>query len=534
MKLKLYQESEDRKIREKVRKQLEEKKAKDQLHYQNVQQKLEIRRLEAEKEHKEKMEQLDRSIAAALKLDEQEEMKYQNHRLELTKNARKVIEQQEKDLRDNLKRHEDKFNKLESTFNQIAQACNQENLEIIDLYKKHFESLKDLKDSCRSSLDGLKSVCVKAEDLCQGLVKANREFEEILKAQLAQQAQKAAEEQKAAAEAEKARQVVQVAQPQQEVVQQTVAVPRSSSESERRYNELMHFLSEKQNATKRLTEAPELQKLRFALKLAVNTPINHLNEQNRATLVEGFQNLQSLLSGQRITTTQGIVSITEHAEASDWTKLRIAEKLINVVEKKNTDTFFIAAVTVALWQQFPDFGQMFLALLFKECPFLLPHKPRQIQGQLNVDFLKSWGYRMIDQVEEKYVNYQSRTSNFAALISAIWVTSSRREAQAPHPLGIDNAWKYLVNVLSSQPNPMYLHLIDRVLEVAGSTLHASYGPQFVKVVMMVRDFYLPSVERNVDEIMKGAFDRLRDITIANFFRESRFPQPKNKLNANFW
>lgn len=530
MQLKLYQESEDRKAREKVRKQMEERIEIEQIHYQNVQLKLEKRRLEAEKKHLEKVEQLEKNIAAALKIDEQEEIKYQNHRLELTKNARKVIEQQEKDLRDNLKRYEDKFNKFESTFNQIAQSSNQENLEIVDLYKKHFESLKELKNSSRSSLDGFKSVCSKAEDLCHGLVKANREFDEIMKAQ---QAQKAADEQKAAAEVKRAQQILQAAPPQQEVVQQTVAAPRSASENERRYNELMGFLNVKQNATKRLTEARELEGLRFALKLAVNEPINHLNEQNRTTLIEGFQKLHSLLSGQRITTTKGVVSVGDHEEASDWTKLRIAEKLINVKDKKPGTIFLIAAVTVALWQQFSDFGQMFLALLFKECPFLLPHKPRQMPGQSDVDFLKSWGYRMTDQVE-KYEHYQSRTSNFATLISAIWITCSRRESQAPHPCGIDNGWKYLVNILSSQPDPMYLHLIDKVLEIAGSTLHVSYGRQFVKVIMIVRDIYLPSVERNVDEKMKGAFDRLRDITIANFFRESRFPQPKNKLSANFW
>jgi nucleoporin GLE1 len=265
----------------------------------------------------------------------------------------------------------------------------------------------------------------------------------------------------------------------------------------------------------------------------VNAPINHLNEQNRSTLIEGFQKLQTLLSGQRITTTKGAVSITDHPEASDWTKLRIAEKLIDVSDKKPDTIFYIAAVTVALWQQFPEFGQMFLAQLFKECPFLVPFKPGQLPGQSDVDFLKSWGYRVTEQAE-KYEHYQSRTSNFATLISAIWITFSRRDVQTPHPFNIDSGWRYLVNILSSQPDPMYLHFIDKILEVAGSTMHMTYGRQFVKMVMIVRDFYLPSVQNNVDESMKGAFDRLKDITIAKFFKDSRFPQPKKKLNANFW
>jgi nucleoporin GLE1 len=529
MQLKLYQESEDRKMREKVRKQMEDRIVKERDHYKQIQQKLEAMKLDAEEKHREKIQDLEKNIATALKLEEQEEMKYQNHRAELTKNARKVIEQQEKDLRDNLKRIEDKLNKLESTFNQLAQACNQENLPVIDLYRKHFDALKEVKNANKSSLDGLKSACIKAEELCHGLVIANAEFEENAKAQIAK---KEAEAQKAAVEAENAAR--QIAQTHKQTAPEAVPVaPRTTSETGRRYSELMQILNEKQNATRRLTETRELEGIRFALKLAVNTPINHLNEQNRSTLVEGFQKLQSLLSGVPITTTKGVVKITDHPEASDWTKLRIAEKLIDVSDKKPDTIFYIAAVTVALWQEFPDFGLLFLAQLFKECPFLVPYKPGQLQGQSDVDFLKSWGYRVTEQAE-KYEHYQSRTSNFATLIAAIWITFSRRGVQAPHPFGIDNGWKYMVNIISSQPDPMYLHFIDKVLEVAGSTMHMTFGRQFVKVVMIVRDVYLPSVERNVDASMKGAFDRLRDITIAKFFRESQFPTPKKKLNANFW
>lgn len=530
MQLKLYQESEEKKMREKVRKQMEERIEAEKEHYKKVQQKLDAMRLEAEKKHRQKMEELEKSISKALKLDEQEELKYQNHRTELTKNARKVIEQQEKDLRDNLKRHEDDFSKIESNFNQLAKECNQENLQVIELHKKLFTALKELKNSSRSSLDGLKSVCVKAVELCHSLVKANREFEESLKIKIAQ---KEADDRKAAAEAEKAKVIRQVAQVAPQQPQAPVEVPKTTSDTGRRYTELMHFLGEKQNATRLLTESRELEVFRFALKLAINAPINHLNEQNRTTLIEGFQKLQSLLTGQRVTTTKGDISIGDHREASDWAKLRIAEKLIDVSDKKSETVFFIAAITVALWQQFPDFGQMFLAQLFKECPFLVPHKPRQLQGQSDVDFLRSWGYR-VTETNEKYEHYQSRTSNFTTLLAAVWVTFPRRESQALHPFGIDNGWRYLVNIVRSQPDPMFLHFIDKVLEIAGSTMHMTYGRQFVKLVMIVRDVYLPSVEGNVDENMKGAFDRLKNITIAKFFKESKFPQPKKKLNANFW
>ncbi|CRL01427.1 CLUMA_CG014564, isoform A [Clunio marinus] len=91
---------------------------------------------------------------------------------------------------------------------------------------------------------------------------------------------------------------------------------------------LIQLLTGKQNATKQLSENNELQGIRFALKLAVNGPLNHLNEHSKTTLIEAYQKLSDFLSGQRVTTSKGAIAITDHPEAADWTKLRLAEKLI--------------------------------------------------------------------------------------------------------------------------------------------------------------------------------------------------------------
>lgn len=164
---------------------------------------------------------------------------------------------------------------------------------------------------------------------------------------------------------------------------------------------------------------------------------------------------------------------------------------------------------------------------------MLPYQPPQLQGQSDNEFLVSWGYRVADRCEE-YVHYQTRTSRFAGLLAAMWITQLRRGDTAPHPCGLDHCWSYLGNVLNLPPNPMYLHLIDKVLETAGSTLYKTHGKQFIKLLMILRNAYLPMVERNIDETMKGAFDRLRDITLAKFFSENRLEEPKGKLPANYW
>ena len=205
----------------------------------------------------------------------------------------------------------------------------------------------------------------------------------------------------------------------------------------------------------------------------------------------------------------------------------------DVCDKKFGSLFYIAALTVALWQKFPDFGKIFLAKLFKECPFLVPFKPPKLNGQSDIDFFQSWGYRMLEDKSEKDAIYQARTSRLAALMAAIWITTNRRDEQAQHPFGIDNGWKYFVNILNSQPDQMYLHILEKILEISGSTMHMTYGKQFVKLMILLKDQYLPSL-RSVDIESQAAYQRLRDITIAKFFQENRFPPPKGKLMAGYW
>lgn len=337
MQEKFLKQQEERNLNQQVRQLMEARIAIEQEHYKKVQSKLEFMRLEAELKHKMKLEAITSQLEAALRLEDQEEQNYQRQRQELAKNNRKILEQQEKELRDNLKRLDDQFSKLDETFNKITRSCSPEMASTVDLYKKQFEELKVLKSSCHSSLDGLRNACGKADALCHALLKARNDHE----AQASERrAKKEAEDKQAAAvaaqiQAEAARQVAAQAPPplapeSQVPIAQLPPPPQQPqmTESRQRYNELKELLVAKQHATKQLMETPELQTLRFALKFAVNSPINLLSEKNKSTLVECFQKLHNLLSGQRITTSKGVVALSDHPEASDWAQLRIAEKLI--------------------------------------------------------------------------------------------------------------------------------------------------------------------------------------------------------------
>lgn len=536
----ILERSEERRINSETIKKLEEVFIlKEEALHKKIQNEIQQMRVEAESRHKMRTEQLEKQIQNELKLEYEKEQQYLNQRRALAANSRKILEEQEKQLeilRENLRRLDETFSKQESIFIKTLQTCTPDMAAIIDNYKKQHKDIKNIREACKSSVEGMKNVLAKLENLTQNFIKEKTEFENLLKARQAAAAQKELEEKQKAAEAaaaaEEASKQAILNQQQQQQQPQIVDENTSQNEHFKQYSECRKLLATKKSQTKVLDETPELQQIRFALKFAVNNSINLLNEKNKNTLIDGFQKLINLLSGQRISTAKGNVAITDHNEAADFCRLRIAEKIIDRCDKEPGLIFYAAALAIALWQKYPDFGEIFMALLYKECPFLMPFKPPMLKNQSNDDFLQSWGFRLVDGKCESHTNYTSRTTNFAALLSALWITQPRR-GESANPFDIENGWRFLASVLNTTPDTNFLHILGRVLEIAGSTLHQIYGRQFVKLMMTIRDFYLPAVHNNVDEETGASFNRLRDM-IAKFFTENKFEEPKGKLMPGYW
>lgn len=58
------------------------------------------------------------------------------------------------------------------------------------------------------------------------------------------------------------------------------------------------------------------------------------------------------------------------------------------VSSKPEAAFAIAAVIVALWVEFPDFGRLLLAHFHQKCPYLVPAFMPQVEGQTDEDYFR--------------------------------------------------------------------------------------------------------------------------------------------------
>ncbi|XP_053675953.1 mRNA export factor Gle1 [Anopheles nili] len=302
------------------------------------------------------------------------------------------------------------------------------------------------------------------------------------------------------------------------------------------YNEIKSFYEQHQTAVKQLMDDPSMKTYRFNCQKAINVPVNTISAVNRDHFIDKFNKLASLLSGQNVKAGDGVVSINGHPLGRTYCTMLMAKKFVSqadtTISSNASAAFPIAAIAVALWQRFPDFGRFFLAYLHRECPYLVPYYLPQLEGQSQEDFLKTLGYRFADGgVLEKQDQYLKRMSGLARLYAAIIVTIPRKDDPTPHPHGIECGWRWLTNILNRFPQPdICATLIVEFLQTAGADMHAVYGNQFFKVLRVLQGDYLGALNR-IDT--GGPKARLEGL-IAKILSEGRIERPEGMMNGNFW
>uniref|UniRef100_A0A182PKA1 mRNA export factor GLE1 n=1 Tax=Anopheles epiroticus TaxID=199890 RepID=A0A182PKA1_9DIPT len=398
-----------------------------------------------------------------------------------------------------------------------------------------------------------------AADYCKQLDQVNVEVTEILAQIEASQKQQEQEKQEQAKAAEaQAPSVVQEpvvqqagpkptdstdgsaapvrAEPSAQVVDNEPFFQPVSPECLEFYNEIKSFYEQHQTAVKQLMDDPNMKAYRFNCQKAINVPVNAISAVNREHFIDKYNKLAALLSGQNVKAGEGMVSINGHPLGRTYCTMLLAKKFVSQadtsISSNASAAFPVAAIAVALWQRFPDFGRFFLAYLHRECPYLVPYYLPQHEGQSQEDFLKTLGYRFADGgVLEKQDQYLKRMSGLARLYAAVIVTVPRKDDPTPHPHGLEFGWRWLTNILNRFPQPdICATLIAEFLQTAGSELHAAYGKQFLKVLRVLQGDYMGALNR-IDT--GGPKARLEGL-IAKILTEGRIDRPEGIMSVNFW
>lgn len=403
-------------------------------------------------------------------------------------------------------------------YNEITNICNTEPLAkqvcekyissiytvmgnisfIMDLCKKSSVTDKEVKQAEILSLniDNIKTSII--EDLNfikkQELIKAQKEEEELRIKEL--------QKQKEVAESKNS-ETPQVL----DIVSETSTLTKPMFYSSKNYNyflELSIFLKQYEAQYKDLVQDISFKKFRFDCQKAVNTPVNALSSVSGLHMRDKYEKLFKLLNGERVQVLDIYVTATQHPQGLPYCTALLAKKIVRqgelLVSSNPEAAFPLAAITVALWSRFPEFGKLLEAYFQRQCPYLVPMFLPQKEGQTDKDFYMSRGYTYNEEgVVEKQDKFLKRMSGIFRLFCAIWISEVPNFINAPNPQGLKYGWHWLASFVNLKPEPdICATLIHDFFSVCGSKCNKLYGKQFKKVIEIISTQYL-AILQNIDE-----------------------------------
>ncbi|XP_034476383.1 nucleoporin Gle1 [Drosophila innubila] len=428
--------------------------------------------------------------------------------------------------------------------------CEQPELSCVFTAEQYCQSLDKLEDSLHQQL---------TEQEQQLLHKAKQQAEEkekqrILEAeqhrQQKQEEQKQQEQKKQELEAQlKATADAAAAAAAQEVrpVETPVVAPATASGSISTsyvhptrlafYNEIIALYQSKVDAVKPLQTDEAWKKYRTNCQRTINVPLNAITASSPQHLTNNFDKLYNFFAGQAVRTTDGSnITINDHPLARDYCILLMAKKFVSqtdtAISSNPQAAFPFASVINSFWKLLPDFGNIFLAYMFKESPYLVPYVIPQQPDQTPEQYLKTMGYRLSDTNElEKPDMFLKRQTGIARLYAAVIITPGRKADGPTHPFGLEEAWRWLSHIMLVKPLPdICATMIMEMLQTLGFELWRAYGQNFLKLLVYIQTIYIPQLAA-YDE--GGPKTRL-EMLLSKFLRERQIPQAVGVLPPGFW
>uniref|UniRef100_A0A1A9VVK9 mRNA export factor GLE1 n=1 Tax=Glossina austeni TaxID=7395 RepID=A0A1A9VVK9_GLOAU len=289
------------------------------------------------------------------------------------------------------------------------------------------------------------------------------------------------------------------------------------------YAKINNFYVEKVEKVKVLQSDESMKKYRSDCQKSINIPVNSISAVNQQHIRDKFDKLFSFIMAQSNL-------------GYDYCLLLMAKKFVGqgetTVSSNPNAAFPIASVIVSLWKQIPEFGQLFLAYIYKESPFLVPLFVPQKKGQSWEEYAKTLGYRFTEGQMEQQDMFLKRQAGIARLYAAVMITSGRKQDGPSHPYSLDNAWRWLTNFVDLDPFPdICATLMMEILQIVGNDLWLTYGKQFVKLLVYIQYNYFPKL--TAMEKDGGPKARL-ELLLRKFLTEGKVSRPSGILPADFW
>ncbi|CAN9512729.1 unnamed protein product [Ophioblennius macclurei] len=274
------------------------------------------------------------------------------------------------------------------------------------------------------------------------------------------------------------------------------------------------------------------KKLKLELQKAATLLVSQISSNSGSQLREVFDKIDKLLSGRSVSTSQ-------HPQGLSFVSYKLAEKFVKQGEEevafRHEAAFPIAVVASGVWELHPQVGDFILAHLHKKCPYAVPHYPPMKDGTKVEDYQRILGYRVDESGVEGQDSFLKRMSGmirlYAAIIQLRWPYSAK-QGSSPH--GLNHGWRWLAQMLNMEPlADVSATLLFDFLEVCGSALMKLYQGQFWKLILLLKEEYLPRIEAVTSSGQMGSLNRLK-LFVETSLQNRQICEPKGQLSPGFW
>lgn len=205
-----------------------------------------------------------------------------------------------------------------------------------------------------------------------------------------------------------------------------------------------------------------------------------------------------------------IIAAAPEGPARSHAHIVCAKKLLyqceSQVTRLNSFAFPLAMVTANVATAHPPVLQIVIAKLQEVSPFCIPQFVVQVDGQPDEgQWKRRNGYREVEEgVNHKRMEtndeFVDRNNGYILFYSALLQST---------PSGVAAAWAYVARFLNCMPaSRISAAALYNFLSNAGYMLHASYGRQFLKMLRVVVDEFVPELDRLRDPEAGAARTRL--------------------------
>ncbi|TVU05370.1 hypothetical protein EJB05_48529, partial [Eragrostis curvula] len=193
-----------------------------------------------------------------------------------------------------------------------------------------------------------------------------------------------------------------------------------------------------------------------------------------------------------------------------------ANKIISIVKSRNTKdktfgnlAFACGYLMLLVTNQVPDATDYLLAEFHRVCIYTVPKHLRALNAQArNRAYYKLIGYQEENGQPESIESYLTYVVAYVKLYAAMIQTEIKG---VRHPHGLTEGWKWLAMFLNALPaTTSTAYALHAFLKMAGFALHKKYGSQFMKILDVISQHFLPALKEQGSKVQTEAVNNLQN------------------------